>query len=330
MQRKAFSFVELLLAAAIVAALGTVLFPVAAQKRKSKISNRPNLEKIAAAAIAYSSDYDGKIVILENGPYRNLVNTSDETLTRFGEKRTDAWPLILLPYVKDRKVFQDPRRDDVYNIWTRAPHATTDPGYSPMGATYRNQSRFPNFGVNYLFLSPMVDTDDQDLEQGITKSISKSFSQADDPAHTIFYVTSMRGSIPTANTDHIGVLDTTRGFYVVNAPGMWGIADPKRPSWKTIVYSAGTDCSGDWCGDVDPKTAGKQRSTNFAYIERVLGGNNVAFLDGHVKFMKDTDMTAGTNYLEAVPNGEANFGGAVITNKKRYLWNLDNDYYGLY
>ncbi|MEA2554309.1 MAG: hypothetical protein QOJ65_2485, partial [Fimbriimonadaceae bacterium] len=76
--------------------------------------------------------------------------------------------------------------------------------------------------------------------------------------------------------------------------------------------------------------SGKQAMTSTFYVEKVRGGNNLAFLDGHVKFMTDVRLAAGTDYVTATPRGEANAAGAVITDKKKYLWNLDDNYYGLY
>jgi len=202
-----------------------------------------------------------------------------------------------------------------------------DPGYDPYGATYRNQSRFPGFGVNYLFLSPVEAVDDLGANVGVTRSISKSFNQAKDPARTIFYVTSMRGATPTSGQDKIGLNDTTRGSAWVNAPGMWPL---RTQAPRILIYQTGTQCGADWCADSNSMTAGNQHATGYAYIEKVLGGNNVAFLDGHVRFMTDAQMAVGTDYLTATPNGENNQGGARITDKKKYLWDLDGDFYGLY
>lgn len=327
MRNKAFSFVELLVVVAIIGILGAILFPILAQVGASKITNKPNLKKIASAAIMYGNDYDDRIPILANGALRSLTNSMDGTLTVYGEQRTDQWPLLVLPYLKDRWVYQDPRRDDLHKIWMAPAHSTMDAGYDPYGASYRNQNRYPGFGVNYMFLSPMRPEPGVSSNRARTSSVSKSFNQATDPAKTIFYVTSMRGAVRLTQGRLPAQTDTSRGFFVVNAPGMYGL---HKPEYNHVVFSNGTAGSGDWCGDYDVTTPGAQRSTNTAYIERKSGGNNVVFLDGHVKFMKDTEMAAGTNYLEAVPNGDNNQGGAVITDTKKYLWDLDGDFYGLY
>ena len=57
-------------------------------------------------------------------------------------------------------------------------------------------------------------------------------------------------------------------------------------------------------------------------------GTVVAWVDGHAKYMKAGALAAGTDYGTAVPNGLDNGGGARIVDKSKYLWNLDENYFG--
>ena len=333
MRPRGFSIVELLVVVAIVGLLAGILFPVFAQAtRAAKASNTENLQKIGQAAAAYSQDADGHIPIMINGPYRNLLNVRDGVLSTYAEGRTDAWPLLLLPYLKDRSVYVDPARGDSFHVWDSPAHASIDPGYAAMGATYRNQSRMPMFGVNYLFLSPMV-TPASKMSNATPSDFlvgeSHSFSEAQDPANTVFYVPSQRGRVPVDETDKIGTLEITRGFMGVNAPGLWVALGASADSRYTILET-GTNCSGDWCGDVDPVTPGKQTGENFFYKDSG-GGNNVMFLDYHISYTKAPALAAGTDYLAATPidGGSGNFlGGAYVTDKAHYLWNLNENFYG--
>lgn len=322
-------FQQTLAAGASFAVLASILSPLAALVSASKISNKPNLAKISAAAIRYGEDYDERIPIIANGPYSGVTNNG--FLNPELEHRTDLWPLILLPYVKNIHVYQDPRRDDLVGIWRGPALGPRDPGYSPLANTFRNQNRFPCFGVNYIFLSPFRTSDVNsrpDPLGGInTVAESKSFTQAKNPAETVFYAVSDRGYVGTMPNDSSGIVDSSRGYFVINAPGMW---DLNKDKYNFLLMWTGTNCSGDWCGDANTKEPGHQRRTNFFYMEKVLGGNNVAFLDGHVKFMTDIQLTAGTNYWQAKPRGDYGAGGAVITNKAAYLWDLDGSFYGLY
>lgn len=336
MRRKAFSLIELLVVTAVTAILGAILFPVLSQAKQAAGpgGNKFNVRKLLMASKQYSQDADDRLPIFSNGAWRNLKNVRDGQLTAYGEKRTDLWPLILLPYVDDRQVFVDPDRgDDIYRIWSGPALATSDPGFISTGNSYRSQNRFPMFGMNYLFLSPLVIPEQYQSDYTPTDFMvgeSHSYSEAESPHGTIFYTASQFGFLPTTVSDTLGTLDTIHGFNAINAPGMWGpVSGPF--SNKYIIFWTGTDCSGDWCGDTMPGPE-VRRGTQTAFMHFQYKGNNVGFLDGHVKFLTDVEMAAGTNYLTATPwdaNGQGyNGGGAVITNKRDYLWNLSDFHFG--
>lgn len=334
--RKAFTLIESLVSAAAVVVLAGVLFPLAGSTIESaKKSNTGNLSRIAKAAILYGGDYEERIPLTVNGPWRSLRNVRDGRLTEYGEQRTDAWPLLLLPYLKNnRETFVDPRRGDRPGVWSGPPLATDDPGFVLTKNTYRMQNREPMFGVNYEFLSPMVIPSTKMSDATPTDFMSsecRSFFQAWEPSQTIFYTVTMLGrqSRDNLKSDSIGTPQTERGDFAANAPGMWNPAS----SVPYVQFWTGTDCSGDWCADIDPRSAGKQPSTSTNYFEEPGRRNNVAFLDGHVRALTDVQMAAGTDYLTATPNSavpDAKGGGSRITDKTKYLWDLDNNYYGRY
>lgn len=328
------SLTELLVIAATICVLSAILFPVFKQAAlTSSKSNSGNLKKIVRAAIHYGDDYDERIPILANGAWRNLKNTKDGVMTAYGDQRTDFWPLLLLPYVKNVKTYADPMRDDTHKIFSGPALASSDPGFDPYGATYRNQNRNPFFGVNYLFLSPltipsskMSDATPTDFAVGEVRR----FFAADDPSETVFYTPTMAGRVPATAEDNVGVRQIDRGFFGANPPGMWTILIASTSPY--VVQWSGSNCSGDWCGgDIDPAQPGVQTSQSFFYEDSQKAGNNVAYLDGHVKFTKTVDLAAGTNYLSATPadGGSGAFGGgAQITDKTKYIWNLDDNFYG--
>lgn len=332
--QKAFTLVEALVATASLCILGSILFPlVSGTLQRAKTSNAGNLKRIARAAILYGDAYEERIPIMVNGAWRNMRNVRDGDLTQYSEQRTDAWPLLLLPYLKgDRQALVDPRRGDAPGIWSGPALASADPGYIATKNTYRNQNRHPMFGVNYYFLSPMVipaskmgDTTPTDFMRGEPRP----FFQAWEPAQTVFYTVSMVGmeSSDGLTSDMVGRLNTAMGDFAANAPGMWYPAS----SVPYVQFWSGTDCSGDWCGDITPQTPDKLRSTSTTYFEEPSRKNNVAFLDGHVAMLSDVQMAAGTDYLTATPNSAvagANGGGAHIVDKSKYLWNFDDNYYG--
>ena len=262
MKGKELSIIDLLIIVAVIAVLGAILFPVFAQaKAAQRKSNAFNLRKITRAASHYAQDFDDHIPLMLNGYYGDLQNVRDDQLTSFGRHRADLWPLIMMPYIKDRSVFVDPERGDTYGIWSGPPLATSDPGYDPLKNTFRTQNRFPMFAVNYLFLSPLMIPSSKLSDATPTNymvGMSHSFQEAEDPANTVFYAESERGLIPSSIDDVAGTPDTDRGFFGMDAPGLWNYlvaSDHVGP----IIFWTGANCSGDWCGtDLDPCVGGKQ------------------------------------------------------------------------
>src|SRR3569832_289850 len=261
MKRKAFTLIELLVVIAIIAILAAILFPVFAQAKRAakKAASSQNNRQMALANVMYGADYDDTICIMINGAYRNLKNVTDGAATIYGDQRTDGWPLLLIPYIKSRGLLTDPGRADVHNIFSSPAHATSDLGFDPYGATYRNHSRIAFNGVNYLFVSPLLIPSSKMSDATPTDFMAgeaHQFTEADDPSGTVFYTESQRGYIPTSNTDALGALDTTRGFFGVNAPGLWEALVSSTVPY--VIFWSGANGSGDWCGDFDPTTVGRQ------------------------------------------------------------------------
>jgi len=333
MKRKAFTLIELLVVIAIIAILAAILFPVFAQAKKQakKAASAQNNRQLALAHLMYAGDYDDNICVVINGPYRSLKNVHDGVLTTYGEQRTDGWTKLTSPYIKSRGIFVDPGRADVHKIWSGPTLAPGDPGYDPYANTYRNQSRYPFYGINYLFDSPFLIPADKMSDATPTDFMAgeaHATTEAEDPSGTVFLTESQLGYLPQTSTDNQGVLDTGHGWWGINAPGLWDVLVPSTVAY--VIWWTGTYCSGDWCGDKDTTLTGQQKSTNFVYIG-YNDGANTTFIDGHVKYMKDGALAAGTNYASATPQdgGSGYFGGgASITDKTHYLWNLNDNYYG--
>jgi prepilin-type processing-associated H-X9-DG protein len=333
------SFGQVLLATVIlVVVTAAVLYPTL--QRGKDVGNKKSpsagvVRTISMAAIAYGGDNDDHVPITTNGWLCRMQNIPDQSRTincpgpgtqdfpahlAAAGRRTDAWPLILLPYVKSRGMYVDPHRGDKLDIFATPPKAASDEGYDAEEATYRNQNRFPMFGLNYMFLSPLrIPKDKLRLDDAINYAVSEShaFSEADDPSGTIFFTQSQRSRD-----------DTDRGFFVVNAPGMWKAFAKNDKGY--VAFSSGTSDTGDWCWDTDVATAGFQKETNFCYIGE-NDGCNASFLDGHTKYYHDAALASGTDYSTGrVGTGREPLKMPTIIDKKHYLWNLtDNNYYGL-
>ena len=165
--------------------------------------------------------------------------------------------------------------------------------------------------MNYMFVSPLrVPKDKRGLSNAVKYAVSEShkFAEADDPSGTVFFTESQHSST-----------DLTRGFFVVNAPGMWPAFARNKGGY--VAFWNGDAGSGDWSG------AKATDSTNFVYTG-YNKGCNATFLDGHVKYFHAALLAAGTDYTTASPKTDGS--GARIIDKKHYLWNLsDKNYYGI-
>lgn len=338
---------EVVLAAAVLMIVFLVIaYPFVANSHSHHhgAASAQNNRQMCLAGIMYGGDYDDTIPITTNGWLCRLQNISDKQLTvncpapgtqdleakdAAGGPRTDAWPLRFIPYIKSRGLFYDPngrpRNEefaDQYGIWHSPPHAASDAGYDPEGATYRNQNRFPMYGMNYMFLSPLrIPAAYRKRPNAINYAVSEShkFTDADDPSGTVYFTETQRS-----------LSDIKRGFFVVNAPGMWeAFANGKN---GLVAFWSGTAGSGDWvgtntaCADFVTPCPKPIPSANFIYMG-INGGCNASFLDGHVKYYKAGALAAGTDYMTATAKADGS--GAHIIDKKKYLWNLDNNFYGL-
>jgi prepilin-type N-terminal cleavage/methylation domain-containing protein/prepilin-type processing-associated H-X9-DG protein len=157
-------------------------------------------------------------------------------------------------------------------------------------AWYRNQNLFPTYGYNFLFLSPWYDCDTAE---------SRSFTAASDPAQTVQFTQSR----------HPGYTNNY-GYWSATAPGMIPIIYPHEHYCITtgVGWAKNPTTRKPYTGDVNTS---------------INEGTNVNWLDGHAKFMKSDALAAGTDY------GTSNNPETTrITDKTKYLWDLDGDFFG--
>jgi len=282
MNRKAFTLIELLVVIAIIAILAAILFPVFAQAKLAakKTASLSNTKEVTLAAIMYGGDYDDYLPLSDSGPTSQLTGTA--------ANHANTWQGIVLPYIKSEQLFVDTGMGDPNNIY----------GSGPL-AWYRNQNLFPEFGYNYLFLSPFWQC---------STSVARSFTQAAQPANTVMFTTS---------SEQYGIKTPTVGYYDANAPGAWPYVDP-APNACIYYFAAGKLWTGNWSAN-NPSTIGRVTSSTRTITYNQ--GANVGWVDGHAKYMKDGALAAGTNYGSASYTSSGS--GAAIIQLSSYLWTLD-------
>jgi len=287
--RRAFTLIELLVVIAIIAILAAILFPVFAQAKASakRSASLSNVKQLGLACIMYGSDYDDNIPLWLSGQWQYMADPIGNDPT--DPRRARTWVEITYPYIKTQGLYADPVRGDALGIFAGGPQTSGI-------RSYRNQNRYPMYGMNYLFLSPFPYCDHGE---------SKSFTQASEVANTVFLTQS-----------RLFTVESTRGWFGVNAPGMWPIIAP-HPVY--CIFYDGAVGSGNWSKQ-NPE--GKITASTFVDTS---DGSNVVWLDGHAKYMKDNALADGTDYSTASKTNSNE--GAMIVDKSKYLWNLDDNYY---
>lgn len=297
---KGFTLIELLVVIAIIAILAAILFPVFAQAKLSakKAASLSTVKQIGTSAQIYMADNDDLLPLAQSGEVLAGMNSANGNTATRGF----SWKESLFPYIKSLQMFVDPVRGDLDAIFTGGP---TSSGLT----SYRNQNRFPQFGYNYIYLSPFRATS---LAFTEVYAVGKSLTSAVKPAQTIMLTESRNPWLDS------------RGSYLLNAPGAWPNIAPH--DWYLIYYYANTTGttadwtpSGDWAKNTAPYTAQ-------AYCGGRDGGSNVVRLDSSAKFLNTGALTAGTNYATA-PGATAAGVGTTINDKARYNWNLDDTFY---
>lgn len=286
--KRGFTLIELLVVIAIIAILAAILFPVFAQA-KAAAKRTASLNNIKQLGTAAN---------IYGADYDDMIpiflsgawaNTSAAVGNT--DQRARFLIEILNPYVKNYQLFADPVRGDANGYFGGGPTGATPP------RTFRNQGRFSMYGFNYMFLSPWPNCD---VSEG------RSFTQATEPSGTVMF-----------SSSRLFTVNHTQGYFMSNPPGMWPIIAP-HPVY-CIIYD-GSVGSGNWS-----KANPQGRITSSTYVD-TADGTTVNFLDSSAKYLKEGALAAGTDYGSASASNAAE--GAVINDKSRYLWNLDDNFFG--
>jgi len=302
--KRAFTLIELLVVIAIIAILAAILFPVFAQAKlqAKKAASLSNTKEVGLAELMYMNDADDNFVLASNTCNTNAVTNAPcpgmtAQVRTIGTGHADTWVYLTQPYIKNFGIMVDPGIGDNGGLILGS------------ASTVANQDLYPEYGYNYMFLSPFYNCE---------SSLARNSSVGVHPAETVMFTTSQ------GFRTH-----PERGWYGSNAPGAWPII---LPAPYACIWWDGTQGSGNWSSNNG--AVGKITSSARAF--NTYGGANVVWVDGHAKFGNDGYLAQGTDYGTAVyTNG--NSGAQILgTNAKggttpaNYLWTLDGTANDLY
>jgi prepilin-type N-terminal cleavage/methylation domain-containing protein/prepilin-type processing-associated H-X9-DG protein len=304
-RKRAFTLIELLVVIAIIALLAAILFPVFARVREKarSASCQSNLKQIALSFAQYTQDYDGRF------PHAWDIVDSDFGVKPIGGGGRPAyvttpaddpivWPAKLEPYLKTRQVFTCPSRVKnvasscgvtTYGYAANMSWKAGDPvvGASTSGGFYYGASVI-GYGYNVTYLGG---------GQFPTTRLSSQHVAA--PSASNCYTCGVGALEAEIKKPSETVLVIDNNFGNRGA----GVA----PAFASMSNSF--NASGDvWCAG-DGSTYEPDDSFDIRHTE----GINVAFVDGHVKWMRKEDAVY-------KPAASLTYNMASFGNDDKFLW----------
>jgi prepilin-type processing-associated H-X9-DG protein/prepilin-type N-terminal cleavage/methylation domain-containing protein len=307
--RKGFTLIELLIIIAIIVLLAAILFPVFARAREKARSAacQSNLKQIALAFTQYTADYDERLphawdTDTVNAPgsctsncYPGVASTNEPAV----------WPAKIEPYLKDRDVFTcpDATRPVKSPCSTTAmtgnavPWKASDPVVGArVGNWYLGASQV-QYGYNTYFLGG-------DRFEGQNHcNLSPT-----DPKACGIYCNGI-GAALSSIAEPSGTVLVCDNYYANNGSG-------SPPAFLDVMGLKGSGNADAGDEDFGCRADGTTADVYDSIPARHSGGLNVAFVDGHVKWMKKSALM----YDEAFYSCSATSVFPTWTDPK-FLWN---------
>lgn len=283
-KRSGFTLIELLVVIAIIAILAAILFPVFAQARVAArgASSQSNVRQQSLGIIMYAQDYD------ETYPLDHNWGNPSAPFS-FGGTPMTIWAYDIAPYIKNADIYADPLAGG------GGPTRTT--------SAAARKVYWTQYGYNYTVFSPYAG----DFGTKPWKRPGRALAGLSKPAETIMLASRSTGA-------DFGIPD---GFYWYGAGTLTtlGTIDPPDCASRAEWCFAGWGKNANFYDVLKTDEAG--RATGAVTLRKSKNAN-VAFGDGHCKFMNAGAMARGTNYREGIDEG-----AIVVTDKSQYMWTAD-------
>ncbi len=256
-KKKGFTLIELLVVIAIIAILAAILFPVFSRAREQarKSTCLSNLKQLAQGMQMYAQDWDEVLPMGLPG----CVNR--------GAKQ---WWSAIYPYVKNVQILHCPSTSNPWT-WFSNPGGVCggSPSCSELLPGMPADGSFISYGVPIGILSGLC----VDVHPG-------SYPCASGP---------IRGRLAAlrAPAQTVIIADSARAVFGGGYPGMASTLGDGTIAPIVFAQNPGNRCPYGPCGRNYPSldAALQALGTNEDAIARHTGGANIAFADGHVKWL---------------------------------------------
>jgi prepilin-type N-terminal cleavage/methylation domain-containing protein/prepilin-type processing-associated H-X9-DG protein len=219
------------------------------------------------------------------------IQDYDETVTPMQQQTGQAFPndqttwcLLIQPYTKNWQIFECPDQ-------TNAPAGIWAAG-SPYD-WYYNWMHWPSYGFNYTYINISPTCVPFPGNPVALAAIGQ-------PAATVLFV----------DVKNVGSA-ATGYYYSMGAESPAIVTVPDACGYSNGGWGLGSfgDSAGLYPGN--PTYTGD-------FAPRHTGGGNVAWCDGHAKFMQPGALAAGTNWRIGIANT-----ALIVTDTTQYLWSLN-------
>lgn len=318
---RGFTLIELLVVIAIIAILAAILFPVFQNVRENarRTTCISNEKQLALGIAQYVQDSDETMVPAINCTNNVVVNAPFCSYDNINVN--NYWVTAVYPYIKNQL-------HGTETIWTCPDLEEDINGIRSKPATYplTELSYFVNYGMNKDYLQPDADCSPAAAIDGSTAPWGRGagLGSIEAPAETVMLVETKPETYTTG-----GAYPPFNVTAYVNAPASGVNSPAAEPNGVTmhacsngngttngIAFNYPSDGWGQDSEYDNPPIGIPDSSTNM-FDARHNGGGNIAFCDGHVKWMRPGALAAGTNWYPGI--SQAN---VKITDLSKYLWSL--------
>ncbi len=316
---RAFTLIELLVVIAIIAILAAILFPVFQNVRENarRTTCLSNEKQLSLAIVQYVQDSD-ETMVPAIGCSKNAMLNAPFCTDPDPTNANNYWVTAVNPYLKIQL-------QGTNTVWT-CPDLEIDvtgirsqPSYPLPLLSY-----FVNYGMNKDYLQPDPDCSPSATIDGLHAPWGKGANLAsiEAPAQTVLLAETKPETYTTSPNPFNVSAYINAPASGVNSPA----AEPNGVTMHACSNGNGTN-TGDafnnpadgWGQDseYDTPPIGIPDSSTNMFDGRHRGGGNVAFCDGHVKWLRTGDLAAGTNWYPGINQADVK-----ITDLSKYLWSL--------